>query len=716
MVAGFASVVRNASFALDLLMLASVPLAGLTAYLLLRKVSAAPLLRVWGAATYALLPAMTGALAAGRLGTVVAAAITPLVALAVVRTLGRPGSPGPFRASWSAGLLLAVMVAFVPWAWLIALVLGVIAIASVYRDRRSAVRVAAMLVVAPVVLMPWTTHVLSDLRLVFTEAGVPGPGLSEESLAPWAILFLHPGGPGVAPLGLAASLAVAAWVAVFRRDRLSVTWVAWLVAGVALVFGIVVSRVAVSGPTLETPVAGWPGYATVLIGAGFVVAVVAGADGARERLADISFGWRQPLAVTLAAVAALTPVVGAIWWFVQGADDPLDRRDARVIPAYVADEAARDDRIRTLLLDRADDGRITYALLRSSGPRLGDAEIGPPPEDGAPLNTVVANLISGRGGADAARLAEFAAKYVYLPRPADPDLADTLDAVPGLVRASAPDGAAMWRVDEPVARVWIAEPSEDGGEVTRSAGEDDVVTLTSGPVEAGGTVPDGPDGRLLVLAERANPGWSADLNGLPLKPTTYGDWAQAFELPESGGELEITHQGEQRQKWLWFQLVVVAVAIVLAAPGMQRQRGAIDATADLDVDDTNPDQLPAVPNLGVDPTTGEFPVVTPDMRTSPVPTYADAVPGRPVVTAEPVAVPQAAAPQADAMAVPIPTNGHVQPPAKHRQRSGRRRRKKGSESTPPSAAPARPRSADRRGGKRAAGKRAKRRRRNGGQT
>ncbi|MGH8777089.1 MAG: glycosyltransferase, partial [Jiangellaceae bacterium] len=97
-VAVLSTLVRSPSFAVDLMLIGSVPLAGLTAYLLLRRIVASRWLRVWAAATYALLPATTGAIAAGRLGTAVAAVLTPLVVLAMARTLGPPGRPGPFRA------------------------------------------------------------------------------------------------------------------------------------------------------------------------------------------------------------------------------------------------------------------------------------------------------------------------------------------------------------------------------------------------------------------------------------------------------------------------------------------------------------------------------------------------------------------------------------------------------------------------------------------
>src|SRR5690625_618147 len=449
------TVVRSASLAVDLVFLASVPLAGVSFYFLSRKLVATPMLRVWASVVYALLPATTGAIAAGRIGTVVATVLTPLLAMAVMRAVGSPGTPGPFRVAWSAGLLLAIVSAFVPLAWVLALVLIVLAGSTWYREQMSWTRFVVILGITPIVLVPWSGSVVVRPMLLVTEAGSVGPGLSEDVLQPWSVLLQNPGGPGSAPMWIGIGVVLAAWAALLRRNRRRSIGVAWIVAGVGLVAGVVLSRIPVSGPTLETPVSGWPGYPTVLVAGGLLAAAILGAEGAQERVRRAGFGWRQPAAVVALIAAIATPVVGAVWWVVRGADEPLARRDAAILPAYVADAAQQPERVRTLVLTRADDGRGTYAWLRDSGPPLGDAETSPLPEDYGPLDNVVADLISGRGGVDGARLADYAARFVYLPQPYDPALADTLDTVPGLVRTSAPEGAAMWQVEQPMARVRV---------------------------------------------------------------------------------------------------------------------------------------------------------------------------------------------------------------------------------------------------------------------
>ena len=159
-------------------------------------------LRVWGAVGYALLPPVLGAVATGRLGTAVAAVLLPLLALAVVRALGLDDRPPSWRAGWAAGLLLAVMAAFVPMAWLIAWRRGRGPCAGA-RHREPAplaaagCRAGARAAAAPAAV---AAALVADPQLLLLEAGLPGPGLSEPDLDGLDLLLLHPGGPGLPPL------------------------------------------------------------------------------------------------------------------------------------------------------------------------------------------------------------------------------------------------------------------------------------------------------------------------------------------------------------------------------------------------------------------------------------------------------------------------------------------------------------------------------------
>ena len=101
--AGLASVLLgSAERAVDLLLLAAVPLAGITAYVALRRLVRSVPLQVWGAVGYALLPPVLGAVAAGRLGTAVAAVLLPLL-VAGRRACARAGRPATELAGGLGG-------------------------------------------------------------------------------------------------------------------------------------------------------------------------------------------------------------------------------------------------------------------------------------------------------------------------------------------------------------------------------------------------------------------------------------------------------------------------------------------------------------------------------------------------------------------------------------------------------------------------------------
>jgi hypothetical protein len=107
-------------------------------------------------------------------------------------------------------------------------------------------------------------------------------------------------------------------------------------------------------------------------------------------------------------------------------------------------------------------------------------------------------------------------------------------------------------------------PPKDGAVLPVRSGAHDVYTR----------IPAGPTGRVLRLAEHADPDWQATLDGTPLHPVTLdGDWAQAFELPASGGRLDVTRTGSLAHTgWIAGQLLLGLVVLVLALPGRRSHK------------------------------------------------------------------------------------------------------------------------------------------------
>ena len=227
-VAALATVLGGQAWlAVDVLLLGCVPLAGLTAYLATRRLVKASAARVLLAASYALLPVATGAIAAGRLGTAVAFVLLPLIGISAGRML--TGIPKKARrAAWAVGLLVAVAAAFAPLAWILAVVFAV-AVLAARRWLLSADPVNAVIVaVVPFfVLFPWSLHLLTDPTAFITEAGVQTAGLTTTGLGPAALLALSPGGPGVPPVWVTAGFGLALVAAVLPTRRTWLTAVGW---------------------------------------------------------------------------------------------------------------------------------------------------------------------------------------------------------------------------------------------------------------------------------------------------------------------------------------------------------------------------------------------------------------------------------------------------------------------------------------------------------
>ena len=584
-------VLGKASLMVGLVLFLAVPAAGLSAWWSLRGVVTTRGPRAWAAIAYALLPAMTGAVAGGRLGAMIAIVLLPPLARIVARVLGLAPAlaAATGRTPWGAALLAAVVVAGAPvvWVWLVLAVVAAAVAEVIARQRRALplrperIRIlsaVAVVIVPLVLLLPWSLRLIARPALFLTDVGVYA-GL-EVVPAP-ALLLLDPGGPGTPPAWVMAGLVVAALLALLRPGARRVTLTAWAVALAALALALVTTRFPLPSPSAEDPVIPWAGLATAVMGGALILAAARGADGLRASMAESAFTWRQPVAGISTLLAVLSPLLALLWWL-PGAGDPVRRGDPGVLPPFVIAEAIGPEAPRTLLLRPQDAARVDYALINGTGPTLGDAEVAPPAADWTELDRLVAGLVSGRGGDEVSGLAAYAVRYVVLERTGagGSDLARSLDSVPGLRRVAGQEGEVLWRVQAEASRVVLV-----GGDTPEAETALPLARLSSAEPFVDTPLPGAGIG--VRLAQTADPAWRATLDGAALAAVGVDGDApglQEFALPAGAeGDLVVAVDDGPRTRWLWAQVIAWVVVAILALPA-RRAAGDDDADDDIDPD------------------------------------------------------------------------------------------------------------------------------------
>ncbi|MGI5419627.1 glycosyltransferase [Actinomadura luteofluorescens] len=577
---GVLAVLSTAAFgkpwlAVSVLLLGSVPLAGLTAYrasrLLVveaprtgRRARASgrrvPLsaVRAWFAAVYALLPAATGAVAGGRIGTCVVLVLLPLIAVHAARFYGFPRSEAAAldartrrkragRATWTVALLLAVAMSFVPLIWPIALLAAGMVRALLDRPGRQGLRgLGIALGVPPLLTLPWTAGLLLHPSRFLTEAGLHR---RFAPAAPADLLALDPGGPGTPARWALAGLLAVAVCALPLRSRRGHVLAGWLLAVFGLLVAVLTSAATVTKGADEAPV--WPGVALLFAGAGLLLAATAAVQRATETLAGNHLIYKAGGAVVLAA-ALTAPVLAAALWVGGGAGGPVGRLDPDTVPQFVQGTGG----VRTLVLHREPTGRVSYTVLRGARPRLGESEVVVEGRAHDRMDDLVAGLAVGREGDDGPALTRMGVQYLLVPHPATDPLTKVLDASPELTRLSRTGTFAVWRLQATSARLMLLQGST-------------VTPLSAGRVDARVQIPPGTGPRTLLLAEPADGGWRAALNGHDVKARTVDGWAQGYDVPTAGGEFELTRSMTMRHIWVVIQGIAVLLVAVLALPGAQ---------------------------------------------------------------------------------------------------------------------------------------------------
>ncbi len=608
----------SAQLAVKVLLLGSVPVAGLMAYIAARPIVTTQRLRVWLAAAYALLPVASGSIASGRLGTAVAFAVLPLALLLVGQSLLPPLYTHAraerstarrsgrrvvgVRPAWPAGLVLAFGAAFDPMLYvLLAPLLAVALIVSLARRSWVGVRrVLIVIAVPPALLMPWSARLWHHPALLVLGVGQPSGQLQARRLPAIDMLLLHPGGPSLPPIWLDAVIALAALAGLLQLTRPGPARLGWLLAIDGLVGGLIVAGVQAHVPGTSDKLAGWPGIATAILGAGLLTSAAVAGTRLRARLTQTSFGWRQPLALVLATAAGITPLVAGAFWIADGTGHVLHSGPVNILPPFVAAESVAHGQARTVVLKPGPSGQVDYTVLRDRNQQLGDADLLSDPGQVAVVGAAVADLSAGIGQRAATELSHAGIRYVLVPESADAGLGARIAAGGGVLPQNTSDGWRVWEVQANAGRLAIAATGNDDWQlpgdpvgvgrhapalqIPFSLGSR-VLVLTEAPSsawQAKAVAAPGPIGAVGAVATagqlgEVGAGQAAAQPGTPLPSTTL-DGMQAFSLPTTAANVVVFRSPDRRADWLLFELVVLLVALLGAIPaggraGEQRRSG-----------------------------------------------------------------------------------------------------------------------------------------------
>ncbi|SDK58643.1 Glycosyltransferase, GT2 family [Actinopolyspora mzabensis] len=549
--------------AVALLLLAQLPLAGLSAYLAGRSI---PVPRSWlalAAAAYALLPVAMAGVVQGRLDAVLAHVLLPPLLAGLAGLLGLVPRHGGGRPNWlgtacRTALAAAVLAAFAPGVYVLLVLLAVVGFLCPPFAPAGAVRRLAGLasfVLLPVAcLLPWPVVALRHPELLWH-----GPGLPvTEHPAGLSLLALHPGDGAWG--WLAVSLPVgAALLLLFRvpgRAALPGVVVACFGWGASLL----VARIALPPLLGGTDRVGWAGGALLLTACGLLWVVLACVAGPRRWSTGV-VSWRPVGAV--AVVVLLSLALGTL----------LTARSGPLRPAPETSTTAGDTGYWLTLRPDAGAPRLTPRPR----PRFGSASLAPAPGAVAALSRIQADLLSGeaervRSGVAAA--ASRGAGRIALPEGGDSTGFVALSGRTVAATGESVNGRRVFRVLLPHTPVTLLGPA-----LARNAREDVSPRPRTRPIGISTRLPHvtirvskGGPGRVLLLAAQRESGWRAYIDGSSVGLATGWGEQVAVPLPETGGQVRIGFTAVPRTSLLACQAAAVLFTLIGAFPGRGRRQ------------------------------------------------------------------------------------------------------------------------------------------------
>lgn len=526
------------------LLMLSLPLAALSAYVSARVLTSSRVVRAGAALAWATTGAAGASVAQGRLGAVVALILLPVV-LAGVVLLARPSATA--TGAFATALGAAVLGAFAPP--LLALVVLVCLGVALFGKSGSRLLALVPAFLGPLLLGPWLLDVAENWTLAAT-----GPGLSQwggTTAEPAALALLHPGGAGSVPWWVGAVVVVAGLAGLLASTSLrSVSTGAAAIAVMSLAGVLGAPHLDLTSGASQTtgpigPVTPWAGTFILPLTLALIVSAVVGvgALAGKQRIHGVAV-------VALGLVGLIG--AGALGWFGFGStlrtwSDPR--------PAVAVEQAAQELANRSVFVTPQPSG----AAYRIVGRETGSLARALPQSvaNDAVIARDVSQLLDGTRPDAGLRLAEHAIGFIAVAQTAGEDVSRRLDSAQGLSRLASRDGFDVWRIaalgnaaNRPVSPTRLALVTDGDPTLVATTGEHGA-TRTTLTARAGDT---------LTVAEP--PKWAAharvEIDGREVKAATGTD-IPTYAVPV--GKHTLTIDVTTEHFW-WRALQGLALAIV----------------------------------------------------------------------------------------------------------------------------------------------------------
>lgn len=520
-------------------------LAGLSVHALLRRLGVTRTTAAAVSGTWAGAVILLGLVTAGDIAGLTLSVVLPRIAAGIHR-MAIDDSAGAERLRAPAATAAWLLLGTVVWPALAVIAL-MGAVAWVLWDKTAWLRMLIAVMLPIAFLAPWAPTLWRwPGRILTGPDPLAWPAWQPASLGMLTGRLLPSGFPmwvnfaffGV--LGLAALYATCG----LRASLLRLTLIGAL--AVPLLLGVFLSRLAVpvNGGEARALLSGW----ALLTVAALLAPIVA------LRLRDE----RAPLDVraVIAGLTALSVLATGVWAF-YGFSGPVRNRSSEL--GYVGDVVRSARQTRVLMIERMDDGTLTWNVVDSSQPSWGSAERNPAGGFSLEFATVV-QLVSGGDAPEdlATRLTDVGISHIWTRGFSSEQLAAVGNAA-GLSNSIMAEGTVLWTVVDLPARARIED----------SSGRSSVL---DGQVAAADT------DRQLVLAEPPDSRWEARIGDHQLARAD--DSEVVFTIP-AGVSGKLTWQ--LRPSWgaLGWQIAIAIIILGLAAPtigGASAARRSLEET------------------------------------------------------------------------------------------------------------------------------------------